>query len=82
MEGWSRSQTGALNCLPIAKVAERPTREHDRSTRQLTRGNSNPRSALPIAKVDAGCKNTPVDGEVFLDTLLYGSDSRRLIHAP
>ncbi len=73
MEGWSRSQTGARNCLPFAKAAERPTREDERST-QKTRGRLSPRNALPNAGVDAGC-NTSVEGEVSLDTLLHGRKS-------
>jgi hypothetical protein len=72
MEGWSRSQTGALTCLPIAKTAERPARKDEPSTQEVTRGKPNPRNALPIASVDAGCKNTPVEGEVSLDIPLYG----------
>ena len=71
MEGWSRFQTGARTCLPIAKAAERPARENERST-QKTWGRLSPRNALPNAGVDAGCKNAPVKGEVSLDTFLYG----------
>ena len=78
MEGWSRSQTGALTCLPIAKTAERPARKDEPSTQEVTRGKPNPRNALPIASVDAGCKNTPVEGEVSLDIPLYGSESESL----
>jgi len=72
MEGWSRSQTGAHTCLPIAKAAERPTREDERSTQEVMRGRRNSNSALPIARVNAGSKCIPVEGEVPLDLLLYG----------
>ena len=75
MEGWSRSQTGARTCLPIAEAAERLARRDERSIQPRVRGKPSPRSALPIASVDAGCKNTPVDGEMCLDILLYGRDS-------
>jgi len=71
MEGWSRFQTGAHTCLPIAKAAERQTREDERST-QGTWCRLSPPNALPNARVDAGSKKNPVDGEVSLDTLLYG----------
>lgn len=71
MEGWSRFQTGARTCLSIAKAAERPEREDERST-QETWDRISPRNALPNAKVDAGCKKIPVDAGVSLDTLLYG----------
>ena len=72
MEGWSRSRTGARTCLPIAEAAERLARRDERSIQRGMRGKPSPRSALPIASVDAGCKNTPVEGEVSLDILLYG----------
>ena len=78
MEGWSRSRTGARTCLPIAEAAERLAPKDERSIQQVVRGKSSPRSALPIARVDAGCKNTPVEGEVSLDILLYGRDSMAL----
>ena len=71
MEGWSRSQTGARTGLSIAKAAERPTREDERSTQQTWRRLS-PRNALPNAGVDAGCKSASVEGKVSLDLLLYG----------
>ena len=77
MEGWSRSRTGARTCLPIAEAAERLARKDERSTPDAWYG-LRPRNALPDARVDAGCKNTPVEGELFLDILLYGRDSMAL----
>jgi len=74
MEGWSRSRTGARTCLPIAEAAERLARKDERSTPGAWYG-LRPRNALPDARVDAGCKNGPVEGRVPLDILLYGRAS-------
>jgi len=71
MEGWSRSRTGARTCLPIATVAESPARENERSIQRMW-GRCLTRNALPNARVDAGVKSIPVNGEVCLDSSLYG----------
>jgi hypothetical protein len=63
--------------LPIAEAAERLARKDGRSTPDAWYG-LHPRNALPDARVDAGCKNTPVEGEVSLDIPLYGRDSMAL----
>ena len=74
MEGWSRSRTGELTCLPIAEAAVSPAREDKRSKRETPRETLSPRNALPNARVDAGCKNATAKGEVLLDILLYGRE--------
>jgi hypothetical protein len=94
MEGWFPCRHGEQTCLQIAQAVECRAQHDERSNGVLstdpvagllrltkTGRNSSQLNALPIVGVDARCQSKPVQGEVLLDTSLYGrrsSTSRKL----
>ena len=85
MEGWFPCRYGEQTCLRIAKAAECRAQHDERSKGVLpadhaagllrltkTGRNSSQGNALPIVGVDARCQSIPGQGDVLLDTSLYG----------
>ncbi len=88
MEGWFPCRHGEQTCSRIAQAAECRAQPDERSREVLpadpaaglprltkTRRNSSERNALPYVGVDARCQSIPGQGEVRLDTSLYGRTS-------